>query len=90
MKIKKRWLVSFIIICVVAIASLFWENKNQLQHRFLTTTAINFADVAWLLTSSSFVLLMTPGLSFFYGGMVGTSPAHCPDPESTRVACAPG
>ena len=71
MKIKKRWLVSFIIICLVAVASLFWENKNQLQHRFLTTEAINYADVAWLLTSSSFVLLMTPGLSFFYGGMVG-------------------
>jgi Amt family ammonium transporter len=71
MKIKKRWLVSFIIICLVAVASLFWENKNQLQQRFLATEAINYADVAWLLTSSSFVLLMTPGLSFFYGGMVG-------------------
>ena len=63
MKIKKRWLVSFIIICLVAVASLVWENKNQLQHRFLTSAAINFADVAWLLTSSSFVLLMTPALA---------------------------
>ncbi|MBI2521850.1 MAG: ammonium transporter [Bdellovibrio sp.] len=31
---------------------------------------INSGDTAWLLTSSGLVLLMTPGLSFFYGGMV--------------------
>lgn len=30
------------------------------------------ADVAWMLTASGLVLLMTPGLSFFYGGMVGS------------------
>jgi Amt family ammonium transporter len=29
------------------------------------------ANVAWMLTASGLVLLMTPGLSFFYGGMVG-------------------
>ena len=33
--------------------------------------AINSGDVAWMLTASALVLLMTPGLSFFYGGMVG-------------------
>lgn len=71
MKVKKRWLVSFVIISIVSIISLFWENKNELQSQFSTVETINFADVAWLLTSSSFVLLMTPGLSFFYGGMVG-------------------
>ncbi len=27
------------------------------------------ADIAWLLTSSALVLLMTPGLAFFYGGL---------------------
>ncbi|GAB2637304.1 ammonium transporter [Nocardia goodfellowii] len=27
-------------------------------------------DTAWMLTSSALVLLMTPGLAFFYGGMV--------------------
>ena len=31
---------------------------------------LNAADVAWMLTATAFVLLMTPGLSFFYGGMV--------------------
>jgi Amt family ammonium transporter len=31
---------------------------------------INGADTAWMLTSTALVLLMTPGLAFFYGGMV--------------------
>ena len=31
---------------------------------------INSADTAWLLVSTALVLLMTPGLAMFYGGMV--------------------
>jgi len=31
---------------------------------------INQADTAWMLISSALVLLMTPGLALFYGGMV--------------------
>src|SRR6476620_2425084 len=31
----------------------------------------NYADISWMLISAALVLLMTPGLSFFYGGMVG-------------------
>jgi Amt family ammonium transporter len=31
---------------------------------------VNSGDTAWLLISSALVLLMTPGLAFFYGGMV--------------------
>ena len=33
---------------------------------------MNPGDVAWLLASSALVLLMTPGLALFYGGMVRT------------------
>jgi Amt family ammonium transporter len=33
---------------------------------------INSGDTAWVLTSAALVLLMTPGLAFFYGGMVRT------------------
>lgn len=32
--------------------------------------AINTGDTAWVLISSALVMLMTPGLAFFYGGMV--------------------
>ncbi len=35
------------------------------------TPAVDTGDTAWLLISTALVLLMTPGLSFFYGGMVG-------------------
>jgi Amt family ammonium transporter len=31
---------------------------------------INSGDTAWVLVSTALVLLMTPGLAFFYGGMV--------------------
>ena len=37
--------------------------------RFLAV-AINAGDTAWLLTCTALVLLMTPGLAFFYAGMV--------------------
>src|SRR6476469_7761489 len=31
---------------------------------------MNNADVAWMLMSTALVLLMTPALAFFYGGLV--------------------
>jgi Amt family ammonium transporter len=39
----------------------FWAGKEKM---------INSGDTAWVLISSALVLLMTPGLAFFYGGMV--------------------
>jgi ammonium transporter, Amt family len=35
-----------------------------------TTSAISAGDTAWLLTSAALVMLMTPALGFFYGGLV--------------------
>jgi Amt family ammonium transporter len=32
--------------------------------------AVNAADIAWVLTSTGLVMLMTPALAFFYGGLV--------------------
>ena len=32
--------------------------------------AVNTGDTAWVLASAALVLLMTPGLALFYGGMV--------------------
>ncbi len=72
MKIEKRWVASFGLISLLAITGLFWKNNSSdYDNNFLTLNDINAADTAWLLTSSCLVLLMTPGLSFFYGGMVG-------------------
>jgi Amt family ammonium transporter len=33
-------------------------------------TSFDSGDLAWMITATALVLLMTPGLSFFYGGMV--------------------
>lgn len=70
MNIEKRWISAFIIISFVAILGLIWPHQSA-GPEFNVISTINFADVAWLLTASCLVLLMTPGLSFFYGGMVG-------------------
>ena len=36
----------------------------------MTGLAINPADTAWVMVSAALVLMMTPALAFFYGGMV--------------------
>jgi Amt family ammonium transporter len=36
----------------------------------LAADTLNSGDTAWMLVSSALVLLMVPGLAFFYGGMV--------------------
>jgi ammonium transporter, Amt family len=38
----------------------------------IVTEGLNSGDIAWMLVSSALVLLMTPGLAYFYGGMVNT------------------
>jgi Amt family ammonium transporter len=36
----------------------------------IVTEGINTGDTAWMLVATALVLLMTPGLAYFYGGMV--------------------
>src|SRR4030095_9402821 len=40
------------------------------KEAIMTPLEIDTGTTAWLLTSAALVLLMTPGLAFFYGGMV--------------------
>ena len=65
---KKRWIILMLAMIIIAIAGLF-AKEPSFDCDF---SKINEADVAWLITATIFVLMMTPGLSFFYGGMVGT------------------
>jgi Amt family ammonium transporter len=74
MKNEKLWIISFVIISVVCITGVLWPavtETNAILSQFGTVDQIVPADVAWMLTSCCLVLIMTPGLSFFYGGMVG-------------------
>src|SRR5882672_221684 len=40
------------------------------QRRTFESPLMNRADIAWMLVSTAMVLLMTPALAFFYGGLV--------------------
>ncbi len=74
MKIEKHWVISFVIISIVCITGALWPvaAKNDLiLSQFGTMEQLVPSDIAWMLTSCCLVLIMTPGLSFFYGGMVG-------------------
>jgi Amt family ammonium transporter len=59
--------VPFILLVLLALAGLFLRFPAPPTG---AGEAMNAGDVAWMLTASALVLLMTPGLSFFYGGMV--------------------
>jgi ammonium transporter, Amt family len=63
------WTFTFIIVTVlVVLGILFPTNLTAPEHPEL----LNAGDMAWMLIATALVLLMTPGLSFFYGGMVST------------------
>ena len=54
-------------LVVIVVAGLF-ASEPSFECDF---NVVSTGDVAWLITATIFVLMMTPGLSFFYGGMVG-------------------
>ncbi len=56
----------FIFLAILAIIGMFFPTAAN----FSDTSKYNFGDIAWILVATSLVFLMTPGLSFFYGGMV--------------------
>lgn len=64
----RKAIVPFVFLAGVAVAALFvpWNGSGASTAEHVYETA----DVAWMLTAAALVLLMTPGLSFFYGGMV--------------------
>jgi Amt family ammonium transporter len=61
----KKWLAVALLVGV-GVAGLLVNPAAQVKQG----GPINAADTAWILTATALVLLMTPGLSFFYGGMV--------------------
>ena len=57
--------LNFIVLTILVLICTFVANNYK---ELLST--IDSGDTAWMLVASAFVLLMTPGLSFFYGGMI--------------------
>src|SRR5712691_6969720 len=65
---NRKWVVAFGILMAIAVGSLFVREEPPA----VTGGPIDLGDTAWLLTATGLGLLMTPGLSFFYAGMVST------------------
>src|ERR1035437_10085189 len=63
---KRNWLIAIILILLVSLFGVYISGINLVE----IDPKIVPGDVAWMLTSTALVLLMTPGLAFFYGGMI--------------------
>jgi Amt family ammonium transporter len=66
MKVGLKQILPFLILAIIAVAAVFVPSLPD----FADTGKYNGADIAWLLVATALVFLMTPGLAFFYGGMV--------------------
>jgi Amt family ammonium transporter len=68
MDMQKRWIILFVALLSISFLGLFYSGHEGVFTDI--DSNLNFADIAWMITATIFVLMMTPGLSFFYGGMV--------------------
>ncbi len=66
-KLTARQIAPFLILAVVALVALFIP---ALPHYEDKAGAYSAADISWIIVATALVFLMTPGLAFFYGGMV--------------------
>jgi len=64
-KLSLKQVAPFLILVVFSILALFVPSLNNFDEG-----KYNGADVAWMIVATALVFLMTPGLAFFYGGMV--------------------
>ena len=65
-KSKAKQQAPFLVLMAVAIGALFIPSLPN----FDDGGKYNGADIAWIIVATALVFLMTPGLAFFYGGMV--------------------
>jgi Amt family ammonium transporter len=65
-KVTAKQIAPFLVLAAIAIGALFVKPEAILG----THPQFNSADIAWILVATALVFLMTPGLAFFYGGMV--------------------
>src|SRR5687767_4604087 len=64
----KKSIVPLILLLAISIMAVFMPAIPSV----INTEGMNSGDVAWMLAASALVLLMTPGLAYFYGGMIDT------------------
>lgn len=66
----RRCLKAGFLAVIFAVLYSFLFTGRSLAQDVLTPAGVNSGDTAWVLVSTALVMLMTPGLAFFYGGMV--------------------
>jgi ammonium transporter, Amt family len=63
----KKYIPLLILLAIAVVAITIPSAPKQ-----IITEGLDTGDTAWMLVATAFVLLMTPGLAYFYGGMVNT------------------
>ena len=61
---------NFLVLALLVPAIWFLGSSYEAATDALALDDLDTGDTAWMVVASAFVLLMTPGLAFFYGGMV--------------------
>jgi len=65
-KTTTKQIIPFVVLAIIAITAIFIPSLPL----FNDNGKYNSADIAWMIVATALVFLMTPGLAFFYGGMV--------------------
>ena len=65
-KLTFKQLAPFLVLLLIAVVALFVKPVAD----FADASKYSQADIAWIIVATALVFLMTPGLAFFYGGMV--------------------
>src|SRR5438046_6183012 len=64
-KMTLKQVAPFLVLAAVAVIAIFIPSVTNFDNG-----KYNAADTAWIIVATALVFLMTPGLAFFYGGMV--------------------
>ncbi|MBK5271692.1 MAG: ammonium transporter, partial [Bacteroidia bacterium] len=64
-KLTLKQVAPFLILLIIAVAAIFIPSLPNFDDGKYSS-----ADIAWIIVATALVFLMTPGLAFFYGGMV--------------------
>lgn len=62
--------LNFIVLTLLSLLVLLGGTPSETGIIHENAAQANPGDVAWMMVATAFVLLMTPGLAFFYGGLV--------------------
>src|SRR3982751_3547429 len=66
LKLTLKRVLPFFILAIVSVVAIFIKPDAV----FDGSKIYSGSDIAWIIDATALVFLMTPGLAFFYGGMV--------------------